>query len=140
MERNVTLALDINKFSKINKELQRIKLIAAGSSAICFGMALSGLTTRRIGVTVLYGVLSVDLLRVSYNCYLKNYLTLAMNKLGLDGNIKNACDTFFQMIQSAVGVTSSQEDPLHILKNEVSYELLSMNTIARFIYNTVSLF
>lgn len=69
---------------------------------------------------------AADLVRISYNSYLKNYCSLAANKLG--GDFTKLSTTVLQAASSALGLGG--EDPFAKLKKEVMYDILVENTIS----------
>jgi hypothetical protein len=80
--------------------------------------------------TIFYFVLSADSLRISYNCYVKNYYSIASKKFSEDtGNIAN---TIISFAQKAVGALVN-DDPLKKLKEEVDWQIIFENTFAKYI-------
>ena len=77
---------DLRSIRKIDLLLRHTKVFAALGSIFLLSLSLrSGMRASPI-YAVIYGVLSADCLRMSYNCYIKNYCAIAMKKLGSDGN------------------------------------------------------
>jgi hypothetical protein len=85
----------------------------------------------------IYIVLAADSLRVSYNCYAKNYYSLAARKA------TRAPETFvstvFKFAQQAVGAVP-YEDPLKHMKEKVDWKILLENTVIRYIITQVRSF
>lgn len=78
----------------------------------------------------IYVVLAADSLRISYNCYAKNYYSLAARKA--TGTTETFVSTIFKFAQQAVGAVP-YEDPLKHLKEKVDWKILLENTVIRYI-------
>ena len=102
---------DLKSFRKIDKRLRTVKVICSIFCLICFissfrffvfGYGLKGL---------IYLVVSLDVARTSANCYLKFYITQAVDRLsGLQegGNISKISNTLFKMAKSAAGISGAE--------------------------------
>jgi hypothetical protein len=77
---------DLKSIRKIDDLLRTKKVIAAVMCVASAGMCVSSILLSSPLRAMAYGVISADLLRVSYNCYIKNYCALALKRLGSDGN------------------------------------------------------
>lgn len=77
---------DLKSIRKVDDLLRTKKVIAVvmciASAGMCVSSFLQSSPVRAMG----YGIISADLLRISYNCYIKNYCALALKRLGSDGN------------------------------------------------------
>ena len=122
---------DFVRFRILNSKLRNIKLLSAGASVLFAGAFLGALAGRNIISMAFYGIAASDLLRVSYNCYIKNYVCLAMSKLG--GTTERATETFFAWMSSSTGLAPSK-DPFTIIQNDMSWEILTKNTISVKLY------
>lgn len=77
---------DLKSIRKIDDLLRTKKVFAFIMCIASAGMCVSSILQSSPARTIAYGVISADLLRVSYNCYIKNYCALALKRLGSDGN------------------------------------------------------
>jgi hypothetical protein len=126
----ITEALTACKSSKyIEYRLKLVKVLSAGGSLICAGLSLSNL--GNIFKLVIFGVLSVDLLRISYNCYMKNYVSLALKKIG--GDPAKVAKSIFKFAQNVIGInaSNSDDDPFFKLKNDVMIDVVFENTLMK---------
>lgn len=122
---------NFQRFQILNNKLRTIKVCAFGAGVLCIGALLGAIAGRRLFGIAMYGITAADLIRISYNCYIKNYVCLAMSKLG--GTTSGATESFFAWMSSATGLTPAK-DPFNIIQNEISYEILSKNTICKQLY------
>lgn len=116
-------------------KLRTIKALSGIASALCLVMFLKRMTQGQVFGGLFYLLFSADLLRLSYNCYIKRYLSSAINSLG--GNAAKASTTLFKMAQSAAGITDPADDPLLKLKHDVMWELLFEDMISTKLINKV---
>lgn len=77
---------DLRSIRKIDNNLRFPKVAAIVGCAFSGGLFLRSCAGGSPAYAILYGVMSADLLRISYNCYIKNYCAIALKKLGSDGN------------------------------------------------------
>lgn len=120
---------------KIEYRLRNLKVFCAISSLMCFGLGISQLMRARLPHAVILLLCSADLLRISYNCYIKNYCSIYINSLG--GNVSKVADTIFKFAKSAVGITDSSDDPFVKLKAEIIVSNLIHNTFSLNIYHKI---
>lgn len=86
-ERNLSDNMtDLRTFRKIDELLRFTKVFAIVGSVFLFSLSLRSCARASPISALFYGTLSADALRMSYNCYIKNYCAIAMKKLGSDGN------------------------------------------------------
>ena len=93
---------DYKTFRKINNSLKSLKVAAFLGSIFCALYSISQFMTRRPLKGAIYGLMAYDLVRVSYNCYIKKYCSITANKLG--GDFSKLGSTIFQVAQSALGM------------------------------------
>lgn len=86
-ERNLYANMsDLKSIRKVDNLLRVTKVTAIVSCFFSFGLCLRSCTQLNPFFAVLYGIIAADSLRVSYNCYIKNYCAIALKNLGADGN------------------------------------------------------
>jgi len=113
---------------KIQSALVIPKLFFASLSILFFLGALFKYRANPIYCTI-YVVLALDSLRISYNCYTKNYYSLAAHKA--TESPVDIVSTIFKFAQQAVGA-APYEDPLRKMKEEVDWKILFENTIVKY--------
>mmetsp|Transcript_15362 Transcript_15362/g.14732 ORF Transcript_15362/g.14732 Transcript_15362/m.14732 type:complete len:205 (-) Transcript_15362:92-706(-) len=123
-------------FKKIDDNLRFTKVNSLIAAIFLFLQCLRYFALASPIYALLYGFISVDLLRVSHNCYLKNYCCIALKRLGADGDPKKLGAAFFQWAQSAVGVKNS-EDPFAKLSEKIIYEVIFNKCISISLYHKV---
>ena len=77
---------DLRSIRKIDNLLRFTKVASIIGCLFSFGLCLRSCARASPAYAILYGIMSVDLLRISYNCYIKNYCAIALKQLGSDGN------------------------------------------------------
>ena len=77
---------DLRSVRKIDALLRSTKVSAIIASVFLFSLCLRSCSRASPVFAILYGILSADALRMASNCYIKNYIALAMKGLGSDGN------------------------------------------------------
>jgi hypothetical protein len=120
---------------KMDNRLKAIKVICATSA---IGFALFGWAKMSSGNIIgagMFGLFAADLLRVSYNCYLTNYCSIAISKYC--GSIAALSGTIFTSLKTAVGLANPADDPLIRLKHDILWEVLAENTISKYVYDQV---
>lgn len=84
-------------FAGIEDVLRRTKIISFLACPIFLGAFMQKVNSRsQPALACLYGVLSVDCLRMSYNCYSRNYCAIGLRQLGNDGNVIKISSTVFE--------------------------------------------
>ena len=79
---------------------------------------------------VAYGGASIDLLRISYNCYIKQYCTIVAKKLA--GNASALGNTLFQWISSNITPNINHtnnnkhvpQDPFTVIKERIMWDVV----------------
>ena len=77
---------DLKSVRKVDALLRSTKVSAVIASVFLFALCLRSCTRASPIFAILYGLLSADAMRIASNCYIKNYIALAMKGLGSDGN------------------------------------------------------
>lgn len=86
-ERNLYANMsDLKSIRKVDNLLRVTKVTAIVSCFLSFGLCLRSCAQASPFFAVFYGIIAADSLRVSYNCYIKNYCAIALKNLGGDGN------------------------------------------------------
>eukprot|EP01038_Epipyxis_sp_PR26KG_P011315 gene11315-15177_t len=119
----------IQSSRKINLFLRRTKVVFAVTSFLSLSMTLRNASRGSSGVMpcIIYGVLALDFLRISYNCYHKNYCQIALHRLVSDTT--KLTQTIFKAAQSMIGMTEGNIDnPLQQIKDEIIIGVLVENT------------
>ena len=103
-EKNMTIStvFDANTLKKIDGSLKSIKVSCFALALLCGAYCLSNLSRPK---GFLFGIVAYDLLRISYNCYTKNYCYLAVDSLS--GDFKKLGSTILKVASSALGTYSS---------------------------------
>jgi hypothetical protein len=126
----ISVLTDMQRFTYLNRQLRIVKVFTAGAGILCLGAFLGSFFSQRLIGMAIYGVFSADLFRISYNCFIKNYICLCMSKLG--GNVSKASETVLSWMTSAAGL--GNKDPFAIVQNELSLEVLTANTLSKYLY------
>jgi hypothetical protein len=117
---------------KINNRLKFVKVVTAISAVISFAWGIRKYTQGSFLATGISFFISADLLRVSYNCFIKQYCSLAINFLG--GSAQKLGATVIEIAKSAMGITEPGDDPLLRLKHDLLYEVLVEDTFSKQVY------
>lgn len=128
---------DYKVMKQVNNKLKLPKVLFAAGGSFFALIALSKLPARRPVSGVLCALLSLDLFRMSYNCYIKTYCPLAGKVLV--GDIKRFSNTLLNSVQSAVGLKNGKEDPIRILNEEIVWEAIFENTVTKAVLSQVKL-
>jgi len=117
---------------KVQERMKNTKVICGVSSFLLFSYSLYSLMTGNIPKFAFCVYASADLLRVSYNCYSKNYCSIFIRKYF--GNVAKLGETLFQMAKSAVGLTEPEDSPLSKLKEGIILDILMEDTLSKLLY------
>lgn len=118
---------DYKSFSQIDLQLRKIKVGCLVGSVLCAGMAVSSFLGGRLAHALIYAVSAHDLLRVSYNCFIKRYCARAATRLG--GSILEAAgNVLLNVVNSAL---FGQPDVVSRLQREVLWDVLFDDTLAK---------
>lgn len=126
----------LKSFQSISKVVHPLKKVKVGCFAgflCCAGFSIFALSRGRMGSTFALTVGSVDLMRISYNCYDKRYEELYLNKLG--GSVNRVCDTVFNVTKSLLGLCPN---PLVQLCTQIEGGVLIRDTTALGLLKQVS--
>jgi len=123
---------------KIQERLKNTKVVCGVSSFLLFSYSLYSLMTGNVLKSAFCFYASADLLRVSYNCYTKNYCSIFIRKYF--GNVAKLGDTLFQMAKSVVGLTEPEDSPLIKLKEGIILDILMEDTLSKILYLKVEKF
>ena len=118
---------DLRDFAEMNEQLKKYKVYSAAGALLCFSLAVRSVLQGRVTNVVLYAVLGHDLFRVSYNCFIRKYISNAVKRLG-DNVFSAAANTFLSMVQSAV---FGKPDVIQRLQQELQFEALADGTISQ---------
>lgn len=121
-----------NSFNKIKLKLQYAKLATLFGSVLsayycinCFNVKNQCNPLTLLMRCAIYGGASVDLLRISYNCYIKQYCTLVARKLA--GNASALGNTLFQWISANMHAGSREtntQDPFAVIKEKIMWDVV----------------
>lgn len=118
---------DYKSFAKIDVQLRSVKVYSVLACIICLGLSLSNFAGGRFAHVLIYAATAHDLLRVSYNCYIKRYCSRAVKRLG--GNLLEAAgNVFMNAVSSAL---FGKPDLMSRLQEEVIWDVLFDDTFAR---------
>lgn len=115
---------DLATFKRIDRLLRTTKVLAFVASPILLLSCLRNFACARPVLGVLYGLLAVDLFKVSSNCYIKTYCALALQKLGADGDPAKIGATIMAWATHTFGVGGKSEDPFKKLQESVMWEVV----------------
>ena len=118
---------DLREFAEMDSKLRSFKVYSAAGALLCFSLAVRSVLQGRVTNVVLYAVLGHDLFRVSYNCFIRKYISNAVKRLG-DNVFSAAANTFLSMVQSAV---FGKPDVIQRLQQELQFEALADGTICQ---------
>eukprot|EP01041_Mallomonas_annulata_P007962 gene7962-16298_t len=118
--------------NEINDRLKMPKVLFAGASSFCLLRSLAKLS-RGKPFGIVYAVLSVDLFRMSYNCYIKRYCELVGKSLF--GDVKKAGTTLLSWTQSSLGIKDESENPIHRIREGVVWEAVLTDTVMEKVVN-----
>lgn len=125
----------LRSFQKVSQRLETLKVISFALGVLCTLYGLRNLSINPV-VGLLYCLVAHDGVRISYNCYIRNYLSVSMNYLM--GDLSSLGNTVMQVASSALGL-SSRPDPLTVLEHGVYWQAIFHNTVSSSIYAKVSL-
>lgn len=119
--------------AKINCRIEKIKVAAFAFGMLSCLMFLGKFKSQPI-VALVYVPLCVDSLRISYNCYIKKYMSTCSSLLA--GNLSALGSTVMKMTASALGL-SKQNDPILELEYGVHWPAVFEGTLSEIIYHKV---
>ena len=105
---------DLKSFKSINSSLKIAKVSTFVLSIFFALYSITNMSKPVKSLTCLF--IAVDLLRVSYNCYIKNYLSMAAKTIG--GDFKKLSSSILKSASCALGLGG--EDPFVKLRKEVT--------------------
>ena len=83
-----TIMTDQKCLKSIDKVLRVTKVVTFLSCPIFLIATMRRLNSRSTPLLAcIYGILSLDCLRMSYNCYARNYCAIGLRSIGSDGNV-----------------------------------------------------
>ena len=95
---------DLRSIRKIDNNLRFPKVAAIVGCAFSCGLLIKSCASASPAYAIIYGIMSADLLRISYNCYIKNYCAIALKKLGSDGNPAKIGAAVFQWYRTILEI------------------------------------
>jgi len=120
-------AIDWRSLAGIDEKLRTTKVYSAVLGLLCCAMSISSAMRGQPGAVLAYAVIAHDLGRISYNAYLKKYISNATRRLG-DNVVSAAANTLLNMISSAI---LGKPDVVQRLQREVMWEALLDFTLAQ---------
>ena len=121
----------LQSFRKVSQRLETLKVISFSLGLLC---GLFGL--RSVSRSPLVGVAQLliahDALRISYNCYIRQYLSVSIHCL--TGDLTSLGNTVLQVASAALGL-SNRPDPLMVLEHGVYWKAIFMDTISSYLYS-----
>jgi hypothetical protein len=96
---------DLRSIRKIDNNLRFTKVAAIVGCAFSGGLLIKSCASGSPAFAIIYGIMSADFLRISYNCYIKNYCAIALKKLGSDGNPAKIGAAVFQWYRTNLEIT-----------------------------------
>lgn len=125
----------LHSFKKVSKRLETLKVLAFSLGVVC---AFSGL--RSLSFNPLLGLVQLllahDGLRISFNCFIRQYLLVSFHCL--TGDLSSLGSTVMQVTSAALGF-SSRPDPLTVLEHGVYWKAIFYDTVSSFLYSKVRL-
>lgn len=83
-----TVMIDQKCLKSIDKVLRVTKVVTFLSCPLFLLATMRRLNSRSTPLLAcIYGMLSLDCLRMSYNCYARNYCAIGLRSVGSDGNV-----------------------------------------------------
>jgi len=126
---------DMATFRRIDRLLRTTKVLAFVASPLFLFSALRNVAVARPVMAATYGLLAVDCFRVSFNCYIKTYCALALQKLGADGDPAKIASTVMAWASAAMGIGGTRtEDPFKRLQDKVMWEVVLHDLISMRVY------
>ena len=122
-----------------NKDLKLlpIKLAFLIAARYCVNFTFQNVMKQNVYQAFIASLVSLDLLRMAYNCYVKSYFNLTAKKLG--GDVFTLRDTILQSGSSESASKDPKLNPmLHIHENKIMWNLIPQNTILQFLLSPVS--
>eukprot|EP01041_Mallomonas_annulata_P007963 gene7963-16299_t len=120
--------------SFLNIKLKTPKVIFAAAGSFCLVNSLDKLLSRKGAVLgIVFAVLSADLFRMSYNCYIKKYCELVGRNYF--GSMERTGNTFLSWAQSSMGIKDESENPIRRVQVDLIWEAVLADTITEKIIN-----
>jgi hypothetical protein len=121
---------------KMNKRLENLKL-SSFALGVLFAFTSIRSMSLNVPLVILYGCFAADCFRISYNCYIKNYVSISVQYLG--GDFKAITSTILQVASSTLGM-SNDPDPLIQLEHGFYWKSIFHQTISGYVFSKVSIF
>jgi hypothetical protein len=129
-------AIYFTRKENLDKMLRAGKIISFIACPLFFILSIRNLRPTRSNLTLaypfyasIYGVLCVDSLRVSYNCYSKNYCAIALRRVYNNGDALKIADAAIQWAQVAIGIKDSEEDHFEKLKKQILWSVVTTDCL-----------
>jgi hypothetical protein len=87
---------DLTPYRKIDGLLRQVKIISFVASPLLFILSLRNLNSKKPVEATIFGVLCADSLRLSYNCYIKNYCCISLKGMGENADALKVGAAVFQ--------------------------------------------
>ena len=115
--------------------LKRIKIVCFYGSLGLLGLSLTKLARGRVFLssTMMFG--SMELLRVSYNCYDRRYNTIYRDQLF--GDTQRCKKTSLQIFNSLMGRIHPFHNPFYKVHHHINWKILVKDTLCEDIYSHV---
>jgi hypothetical protein len=128
----------IGSIKQVNIKLKTIKATALVFGIVMLLAAVYNMKTRNLIRATLYGIVALDALRVSFNCYIKSYCHIIAEKYS--GDWKKLGNTILKAAQSALGLGGKNaNDPLVRMQKDVMWDVLIDKLLIIAIYEKVSM-
>jgi len=130
---------DLKEFRQIDDLLRNVKIISFVATPLLFVLSLRNLNSKKPVEATIFGALCADSLRLSYNCYIKNYCCISLKRMGENADALKVGTAFFQWAKTAIGV-ENKTNPFTQLKEEILIETVTTGCIIANIYRQVQNF
>ena len=127
---------DSSTFQRIDAKLRTTKVVCSIAAPFFFLSCLRSFSSANPLMGMVYGLLATDCARMSWNCYIKTYVTLALTKLGADGDLTKIGATVMQWASASLGLggKNKAENPFTILQQRVMWDVVMTDCISVRLY------
>ena len=125
----------LRSYSSVVYPMNQIKVLGFGGSLFCMGMSMRALVRGRLPTSAALMVGSFDLLRVSYNCYDKQYGARYADYLC--GDFNRVCDTVFNFTKTVLLISPLRENFLLKAHADIQWNCLIQGTLTKEMFHIV---
>ena len=125
---------DSSTFQRIDAKLRTTKVFCSIAAPFFFLSCLRSFSSANPLMGMVYGLLATDCARMSWNCYIKNYVALALTKLGADGDLGKIGATIMQWASASFGGKNKAENPFTVLQQHVMWDVVMTDCISVRLY------